>query len=117
MRMLLVAFVGMIFLQGCEEEKIVRKEPRNQQFVEFQGVVNDGYMKRFPYSMREGGNEWALDVIRVPEDKLGKEVAIVARATKVDGIRVLTEVVLDGARLQTKKEWAKADSEADPFGW
>lgn len=115
MKMISIAVIVMV-LCSCKEKEITGGHPRNSELMQLQGVVNSGYMKRFPYFIQGNGKEWALDVIEVPSSKLGKGVSVEGRAIDVDGINVITDVVLDGVRLQTKKEWAESNREADPFG-
>lgn len=115
MKKVIALLLWTYFLQGCEKKKEIVMENPNQDSMELKGIISDGYLKRFPYSIRQGEIEWALDVIQVPKSTIGKEVVIKAHPMNIDGIQVLTKVVLNGERLMTKKEWADSNTEGDPF--
>ena len=73
---------------------------------------------RFPYCVRSNKGLWALDIIPTPDEQkqIGKEVVVNGRILSVGGIEVLTEVSIDGQRIQTGKEWSAVHhNDFDPF--
>lgn len=83
--------------------------------VTLYGVLESGYRMRFPFCIRTQGQVFGLDIVEIGQDKLGQSVVVVGRKITVDGITVLTEVVVDGTRLPTVKEWDAAHIGVDPF--
>jgi hypothetical protein len=106
----------LMILQACRKAPENKTKDTNQSFVKIEGVINDGYLKSYPYSITDKDNIYPLDIIVFPDNRLGEKVVIKARIMFVDGKKVLTDVILDGECLQTNKQWAESkSSEPDPF--
>lgn len=105
-------------LQSCHNGIESSAVNSNESLIKIQGVIDDHYSKLYSYVVRGEDCVFLLDAVVVPDSKIGQKVYIEGRLTdtKVGEVYVITEVIVDGVRLETKMEWYDSQKDAeDPF--
>ncbi len=105
---LLFLSVSCINCEGCESDGL------NGKVITVEGIVSDGHHRVFEYSVTCKAGVYALDVVELRGVELGK-IHVVSGVLEEYGevlpewgiSRVLTEVSIDGVRIQTHNEWSE----------
>ncbi len=112
--MIVLILSCLFFSVSCVNDEGGKLNGPNGRVITVKGIVSGGYRHVFDYSVTCKTGVYALDVVALRGVELGK-VHVVSGVLKDYGevvpewgvSRVLTEVSIDGVRIQTHNEWSE----------